>query len=146
MPIKTLGKLTFDPTPKEPPQNPRMRHQTHHVPSHDLRAQRPPEEPKVARVPEHAVDAGSDQLVAARAPQLHLVVEIRPRLRHGRRAARLPDNHKRQAQENHDRCVEARQVLRVEALSRGRGAEVGGVAEQRLEQGERVRGLVRVAV
>ena len=75
-----------DPRVEKLPQNDRVPDAAHHVSQHELRAQAPPEEAKVAGVSERSVDAVRDEGVALGSASLNLVVERDARVHHGRRA------------------------------------------------------------
>ena len=86
-------QLTINSLLEEPPQYYSIAHQTNHISQYHLRAQPPPEEPKISRVPRKSIHAISHQHMVLLSERLHDMVEIRPRLRHRRSPDRLPHDH-----------------------------------------------------
>ena len=94
----TRLQLTVNSLLEEPPQYYSITHQTNHISQYHLRAQTPPEEPKISRVPRESIHAISHQHMILLPKRLHDMVEVRPRLRHGRSPDRLPHDHETQPQ------------------------------------------------
>lgn len=86
-------RLTLYPHIEEPPQHHGISHEADNILQDQLRAQSPPKEPEIARMAKHAVYSAGDQRMTLFVLDLHRVVEITSRLRHGQRPHRLPDQH-----------------------------------------------------
>ena len=92
----------LDPPGEESPQHDGVGREAEHIPHDQLRPQRPPEEPKVTRMPEERVDPARHELVLRAPLMLHDVVEALARLDHGRAPDGLPGCDGRQAEEYDD--------------------------------------------
>lgn len=87
----------MNPLIEKPPQHNGIPSKTNHIPQHQLRPQTPPEESKVARMPENTINPMPNKLMALLALDLHVMVEVACRLRHRQRPDPLADSHAHEA-------------------------------------------------
>lgn len=98
------GERTINPIVEKVPQHKRIARKTDHITQHQLRAEAPPEEAKVARMAQDGVDPVLDERVAVLALDLHRVVEVTACLDHSEGAGYLADGHEGQAQRDLGFC------------------------------------------
>ncbi|KAL8707560.1 MAG: hypothetical protein Q9220_007452 [cf. Caloplaca sp. 1 TL-2023] len=83
---------------EEPPQYDCVPKQTAYIAHHHLRPKAPPEEAKVAGVPQPAVDAVRDENMSHLLPGLHEVIEVCTGMRHAECTCALAQNKHRESQ------------------------------------------------
>lgn len=144
--------LALDPPIEEGPQHGRIPAETHDIAHNDLRAQSPPEEAEIARMPEGGIHPARDQHMFPAPLLLHDVVEALPGLDHGGGADRLAHGRGHQTQQQeHGARVQGRpgaareQGVGQQALGEGDGVGDGvgrpvGGQEEGLDVG--LRGVV----
>lgn len=89
---KEVG-LTPNPPTKKPPQDNRIRYKTHPIPKNQLGPQPPPKEPKVTRMSQHTIHTPGDKHMPFPSGNLHRMIKVTARLRHGHAADRLAHDH-----------------------------------------------------
>ena len=151
------GKRTLNPPPKEPPKHNGIPHQANPIPQHHLRPQPPPEEPKITRMPQPAVNPFRHKHMPLLPTRLHHMIEIPACLRHRHRPHHLPCN---KQCEPRDQPADAQSttprflLLLLPCNNNNRrccpGERVTGgkrrLVDEALEEGEEVGDVVRAAI
>lgn len=102
------SELTQYSSTEEAPEHDNIDPEAEDIAEHDLRANRPPEEPEIARMPEETVYPIRNQLMRLLLLMLNLMVEIRARLCNRHTPHRLSYNRQPQPKPQHQRLRQYR--------------------------------------
>lgn len=144
------GQPTFDSSEKEPPEHQDVNKEAENVAKHQLRADGPPEEAKIAGVPEPSVDAMRNELVSLTLLFLNVVVEVCGCCDHGDSPSNLTDYDQAKAKELHPFVCDVRLPLRKEGRCQDgldHGGRVGQVVGHAVREQQECRyGCIRQIV